>query len=482
MLNEFNMMFVLQEDLPFERKFKSGDGYDMDCPFCKGKRKFHVSLKRNAARCNKCSGDSGWNTTTLHADLTGLSTKEAYKDLVKKFNGLEAGAKVIAKHTKKLQEEDSITPVDITVRDKVYRKLLESLELAPSHKEDLLKRGLSEEDIKEGLYKTVPVMGFHSLAVSALEGEKIKKGEGIPGFTDASNINDAAVRKKKSGYFVPVKTRNGLISGMQIRFDNLPENSSEEEKEAFRKYTWFSSAEKDTGCGVTGCENIHYAGNWEEVPKEVQITEGMLKADIASHLSGKPFLALAGVNNVGQLQAELTKLQKEGLETVNICVDMDYREKREVANAMKRIQEIINKSGFHEYILSDKEIRMKEAEKAVVINFKEKTLPKKVVVYIDHKPLEDSSFCFTKDNTLFIKKDEITELRNGETHLIGIADATKFELKNVDDEETKKKILGKNTYAAFTFEKRGLMYKNCTWDEDYKGIDDYLLARKEGRR
>ena len=89
------------------------------------------------------------------------------------------------------------------------------------------------------------------------------------------------------------------------------------------------------------------------IPKSIILTEGVLKADIISRLGGRlkgrepvPVIGLVGVYNTENLCFELLKMKQYGLETVHIAVDMDYREKKQVADALNSIEEIVSGTGL----------------------------------------------------------------------------------------------------------------------------------------
>ena len=84
----------------------------------------------------------------------------------------------------------------------------------------------------------------------------------------------------------------------------------------------------------------------------INLTEGALKADVASALSGKPFMGITGVNNISQLGSELSYLHGYGARKVNVSLDMDYREKTEVKKAMEKIIEIIKKEGYEYHVVT----------------------------------------------------------------------------------------------------------------------------------
>lgn len=309
---------------------KSAMGIDYDCPFCRGKRKFNVNVIKGAWRCNKC-GEAGY-AVSLHSKLNGLSYKDALKDL-----GSDGYVEIKPKDMSK----EPVT-VSLWARDKAYNTMLQEIVLNPEHRADLLKRGLTLEQIQKNGYKSFP-MSSHSL-IARKCCEELKGANPrlrLPGFYDVTT-NEPHMVRRRSGYLVPCRTIDGKISGFQIRHDD---NSK-------AKYTWFTSSEKMTGGSLSGCENIHFAGDWSKIPETVYLTEGVLKADVASALSGKNFIGIAGVNNVSQLPKVLDDLKKRGVIRIAIALDMDYREKQEVAKALLHIKEIIKASGLEQVMLT----------------------------------------------------------------------------------------------------------------------------------
>ena len=364
----FGIKFVLQQDAPTAKNYsKRNDCADIDCPACKHKGKLHLDFSKNVFRCNAC-GEAG-GVLKLHQIYLQLpDTKTAYADLAKRWNNLTDEDK--AKVPVGTAEPEKVIPkaTFIDLRDRVYRELLQLLSLSDEHKKDLLKRGLTEEQIKNGGYKSLPVLGFCTLAELSLwkavnipDFQQALKfwraafdkngGANIPGYFQADS--DIRIVRRKAGYFVPVRDRIGRISGMQIRYDALPENATEKQKEMYHKYSWFSSSEKNTGCTITGIETIHHVGfDTSKTPETIYLTEGALKADIASALSGKPFIALIGVNNSSQLKKELEILKANGTKMVKVAVDMDYRDKPTVRNALDKIMNIISDAGLDSVMLT----------------------------------------------------------------------------------------------------------------------------------
>ena len=338
--------FVVASDLPDVRKYRglSDSAFDIDCPFCGGRRKLHVHRGKNVFRCNKC-GESG-NALTLHSLLTKETSRErALADLRKRFSGLEPDLQVAYMSP---VEEEQARIADIDMRDYVNRSLLEKLTLSRRHHDDLIRRGFSEKQIKELGYKSIPSSAVKAkqIAVEVLEGGLLFQYGDYPGFYMDDDQMPMFAYRRTGGYLIPVKTLDGKISAFQIRNDPFPENTAQEYAERYHKYSWLSSGERKTGCSLTGCENIHFAGDWTHPHEAVCLTEGALKADVAAAISGNPFIGLTGVNNISQLEKNLNRLSGSGLKAVFICVDMDYRDKPTVAKALDNIRKIILRCGI----------------------------------------------------------------------------------------------------------------------------------------
>jgi len=356
---EFGIDFVINTDLGEDiPKYYVGNirrdnaDYYIDCPVCEGHFKMNVSVNKNCCHCVKC--DSKFSMVSLHRYLYEFEdNKQAYKDLKAKWEGILPAEKITLKYRAMENKDMQIKPAPIMVRDKFYRAFLHNLTLEQQHRNDLLKRGLSNYEIDSYYFKSVPQMNLQQATNTALLQSKLKEwfikhdDVGIPGFYDLMTRSPEMVKRSK-GYFVPVITFNGLISGLQIRYDPLPEDAPEWRKKSYHKYAWFSSSEKGTGCSISGCENLHHSGNWYQNFKDINITEGILKGTVASALSGKnaPFLCVAGVNSTNQLKEELVYLKNFGCERVNIFWDMDYHSNENVEKSLEKLKSIALEAGL----------------------------------------------------------------------------------------------------------------------------------------
>ena len=165
-----------------------------------------------------------------------------------------------------------------------------------------------------------------------------------------------------TGIFIPWKTAKEQIEFLQIRKDKaepvckncdhcdsdgkctvgqkMEDDSCSGFKERGMRYFTLSSPDRECGTGARTWVHARKgakADGW----KEVIITEGALKADVASAISGKNFLAVAGVGNIGDLPRALHDLYYAGLEKVYLCYDNEP-DNPAVINGEEQIKEMLN--------------------------------------------------------------------------------------------------------------------------------------------
>ncbi len=241
-------------------------------------------------------------------------------------------------------------PSHILWRNILYYWTMENLEIDDKTKENLEKRGLPAEVAYEkygirSFDKKKLEQGFANALnkLASIDGAYFKELDGkekvaIPGFYKKDG--KVLCAENKDSYMIPIINEYGFISGYQVRH--------------FKgkvRYTYFSSGNKgENGCAFSGCENIHHVGfeigKDQKAPRTINLTEGCLKADVAHYLSGKPYIAIMGVANQGQLEDELKMLKEKGTKTINLCFDMDYKTKKGVNMALDSIKKIIKKCGL----------------------------------------------------------------------------------------------------------------------------------------
>jgi len=290
-------------------RHKSAVSWDADCPFCGGRGKLNLNLKKNVFRCNRCGENGGM--LVLYGRVYGVDNKTAKEEIEDTLNCHERSLSYEMKQ--KTMEKDAPEIVNaqlasIEDRNRTYSMLLSMLVLADAHKENLLKRGLTEAQIEQNGYKSTPLFGFKKLTRRLLDaGCRV---EGVPGFYQEDGEWTLHFSKNTAGYLVPYRDAEGRIQGMQIRL-NQPFDGC--------KYMWMSSV--NFHMGVSSGSPVHLAG--ELGATVVYITEGGLKGDVAHALSGETFGCIAGVNLNANLPEFLKTMKQHGTKYVYEAYDMD---------------------------------------------------------------------------------------------------------------------------------------------------------------
>lgn len=275
---------------------KNARSYDVDCPFCNYKTgKLNVNIEKNVFRCNYCNEQGGM--LDLYAKLYNVTKSEANQQIREALNlgQYRDDFKRPEREPEIPVPENSDRASDEAI-DNTYSQMLSLLTLSRKHREDLLGRGLTSEQIDTQRYRSVPLFGIKKLAKKLSDMGCILKG--VPGFyqteDEAWSIYFTA---KNSGILIPILSVEGRIQGFQIRLDHVTDS---------KKYIWLSSSNYQMG--VSSGSPIHVVGDLNA--ETVYVTEGALKGTIAHYLSGDTFICAPGVNQYRSLQPVLESLSK----------------------------------------------------------------------------------------------------------------------------------------------------------------------------
>lgn len=377
---KIDIQLVVAMDLLNVHKYHAASGFNIDCPFCKRKNKLNININKNVWACPACGESGGY--LALHSKLNGHGDdkKWASADIRSKLKKLspedietvESASKSIVYASN--EEATSSNAYSLEMRSKVFKKFLQHLPISDEFSKELAsnKRGnLSAEYVAKLGYRSYSTRllktkfgNINAAELSVIEANEMyapvltdtpkvfanlfeRDGSKVPGFT----VENGHIIAQDAGEcdFLPVRSRHGEISYLQTKFPKIPDNASDEEKAKYKKYGRYMSYGK-LGCSTSGLESIHYTYRMgydsKTTPEEVWLTEGILKADIASYLGNKPFIALVGISVYSQLATELEYLKSHGTKRIVVATDMDYIDKPSVANAMNRICSIIKKSGL----------------------------------------------------------------------------------------------------------------------------------------
>ncbi len=240
------------------------------------------------------------------------------------------------------KEKLTSTKADADRLNKVYTAFLESLELNENHFEQLInERGLSEQNLPEKLYGSVP--SYEQRFEVAGELAESFNLEGIPGFYVENG--KWALHLTFDGFYVPYKDELGRIVGLQIRRDEYDSKNK-------GKYMWLSSSSKEKGS--SSGTPLHFV-NSEITRKtnEIFITEGALKADIIGELHNVGVMAMGGVDVLNAEEFIVSMLKAfPNLEQVIIAFDMDWEVKEEVKNALSKMLEALRPKYLSVFVLT----------------------------------------------------------------------------------------------------------------------------------
>lgn len=311
----FSIEQVAIDILGLRIRHRTSRSIDVDCPFCgkigEKRGKLNLDLVKDTFNCNYTEGHSG-GMLDLYARYNRISTKEAYHEICDILHtGHTNDGRQVRKEKPVVEDIPQAPLLNSEERHKTYSALLSLLSLTPTHKRDLMERGLTEEQIEMFQFRSVPAFRYTRLASQLLD-----QGcalQGVPGFYINKNgewtIN---FNPKCSGILIPIRTIQSQIIGFQIRIDRPIDG---------RKYIWLSSIGRNLG--TSSGSPIHFVG--DPNAESVGVTEGGLKGYVANGLSGKTFLCQAGVNKKKEsLYWALKELKANGcLKLVGECNDME---------------------------------------------------------------------------------------------------------------------------------------------------------------
>jgi hypothetical protein len=204
------------------------------------------------------------------------------------------------------------------------------LGLSNQHWMSLKRRGLSDAQIGAGMYRTRPQHDCAQEIRRLIKEFGREAVYSVPGFYPGDGHRPKLACGP--GLLVPVRDRGGRIVGLKCRPDEpLPDG---------RKYYHLSSAKH----GGPGPGNRAHVPLGIEGPVErVRITEGELKGDVATDLSGVPTISSPGVTS---WRAALDEAIALGARTVSVAMDADWRTNPNVARGVALLCKAVTDAGL----------------------------------------------------------------------------------------------------------------------------------------
>ncbi|MFC1989439.1 DUF3854 domain-containing protein [Chloroflexota bacterium] len=217
---------------------------------------------------------------------------------------------------------------DADTLDRVYSYVLDTLPLSTIHREQLHKRGLSDVDINLRGYSTMPVGNRKHVVDALIKEDFINELTEVPGFRLINK--NSGVFTGAPGLLIPVRNENNKVVALKIRRDKIGDGP---------KYLYISST-KHGGPGPGSPVHVPLCSTPTET---IRLTEGELKADITTSLSGMLTIGLPGVSIWHPV---LPILRSLAVKTVRLAFDADARQKLNVARALEIVATSLEKEGF----------------------------------------------------------------------------------------------------------------------------------------
>ncbi len=224
--------------------------------------------------------------------------------------------------------------------DGIYSMLLRShLVLSEKDKADLMMRGLDAATVRRNGYVSTPSAIYAKHVALALSHYDLR---GVPGFF--VECGEPRMVWMDEGIIIPVRNQNMRIVALMYRRANF------DKAEGFGKYIWISSGEDREGKprkdGTPSGAPCHWANSHMMTDaREVTLTEGALKADVAAHLMRAPVIGNAptcfGEHFAVNLKRDFPKLK-----TVFVAFDMDWIKNSHVNGALFRLTSQLDQAGF----------------------------------------------------------------------------------------------------------------------------------------
>src|SRR5215216_6078067 len=275
-----------------------------------------VSADGKKAICRRKDGGAGVRRTDRSGQNYWLYELNGHRELILSEDVWQQNGEVLEK-------------ADPQTLDQVYGTLLGALTLSPAHRQDLHRRGLTEACVKLSGYRTLPLKGREELAQTLVErfgGEVCSRMPGLYKKEDGQWSVAGA-----TGMLVPVRDIEGRIVALKIRADEAGEGS---------KYTYLTST-KYGGPGPGS--QVHVPLHDDLDVSVVRLTEGELKAEVATALTGTLTVSMPGVSS---WRPALEVPRSLGTGVVHLAFDADAKHNEQVALALRESYRTLKERGF----------------------------------------------------------------------------------------------------------------------------------------
>lgn len=221
--------------------------------------------------------------------------------------------------------------------DPVYRAMLGLLFLSQAHRDHLLGRGLTAADLDRAAYRSLPASCRAGIARRLRErfGDRLLLT--VPGLVVRDGPHGSYMTVAgRAGIIIPARNTAGQIVGLITRPDVPGEDGG--------KYLWVSSVASG---GPSPSARVHVPAGVRP-DRRIVLTEGVLKADVAHTLSGRPIIGMpnpfVGIEAIATLRAL-------GAEEALLALDADAATNPHIANAQLDGLRRLKAAGFTEGLI-----------------------------------------------------------------------------------------------------------------------------------
>ena len=310
---------------------------DGACPLCDHLDWCSFTEDKLAVLCRRTEiAPPGWERTKAAKDGVGfvfvVKQNSTQQDLEQWQREREAQRKQ-REQDEKAKRAKSLSLVE---RDRQFRKLLDQLSLSAEDNADLQRRGLTDEQIKLGGFKSVEVWQKLDWVLD----------HRLPGVNlDGRSLN---IKPGDEGYLSPIKNADGLIIGCQLRRRAQDDSG---------RYRWLTSATRKRPNGATshlpnGELPITVQRPTQLKSKAIGLVEGTgVKPFVTAQRQGQVVIGAASANFAGskeQFKETLNKLSTElDSKEVILYADGGAIANPHVMQQYRTSYKLATKLGFH---------------------------------------------------------------------------------------------------------------------------------------
>lgn len=218
-------------------------------------------------------------------------------------------------------------PADRDTLHRAYSAILGALALSDEHRQGLHGRGLTDDARIDAIgLRTLPTRGRARVAAAALEalGGDLEAALRVPGLFQRRDGDRAWLTLGGSpGLLIPTRDTRGRILCLQVRRDEPGPGGC--------RYQFLTSTGDERGNGPGPVQGAHVPRH-ETRPEVLRLTEGPLKAEVSTYLSGILTIAAPGV---GAWRLLLPVLEELRPARVLVAIDVDFRTNPRVARDLR---------------------------------------------------------------------------------------------------------------------------------------------------